>query len=129
LTVSQLRRPSSSMFREMMCVQFGFAIRMAHGMGLLWQTCNRGVLGAVTFKLGGTIGQAHFISAQALRWALCGNCWTQGPISWGLACLCLGLKPPSITWSKPTWQKGAKVNFTPGTNKSICRVCPKCRAA
>jgi hypothetical protein len=32
-------------------------------MGLLWRTCNRGVLGVATFKVGDTIGQARFTSA------------------------------------------------------------------
>ena len=49
-------------------------------MGLLWQTCNRGVLGVVTCKPGGTIGQARFTSAQALRRATCGKRWTPEPI-------------------------------------------------
>lgn len=49
-------------------------------MGLLWRTCNRGVLGVATFKAGGTIGQARFTSAQALRRAPCGKRWTQEPI-------------------------------------------------
>ena len=49
-------------------------------MGLLWQTCNRGVLGVATFKAGATIGRARFTSAQALRRVPCGKRWSPVPI-------------------------------------------------
>ena len=61
-------------------MQFGFAIKTAHGMGLLWQTCNRGVRVVVTSKSGATIGQAPLTNAQALQWARFGRRWLPGQI-------------------------------------------------
>ena len=61
-------------------MQFGYAIKTAHGMGLFGQTCNRGEPVVVTYQAGDTIGQVRCTNAQDLLGLRCGKRWTPGPI-------------------------------------------------